>query len=149
MSEDNPTYAVGRPLASVSDMPEGWKDVIIALYSNGASDVEVKAWIYKMRGSFSNDLWERWLKDEKEFSETIKIGRIIAEAWFNKVGRENLSNPKFSHVGWYMQMKNRFGWKDKTDITTNGESLNTPPDLTQLSDDELQTLIQLQEKLKR
>jgi len=113
--EGEENKAVGRPLASVSDMPEGWKDIIITLYSNGASEGEVKAWIYQMRGSFSNDLWERWLRDEKEFSETIKTGRLIAEAWYNKIGRENLQNPKFNYVGWYMQMKNRFSWKDKTE----------------------------------
>lgn len=56
------------------DLPNGWYDEVLELYSEGASDVEVKALIYTWRGSFSNDLWERWLKEEDEFSEVIKKG---------------------------------------------------------------------------
>ena len=106
----------GRPFANPNELPSDWKETVIDLYSRGASDVEVKAWIWKMRGSFSNDLFDRWMKDEPEFSETIKVGRMISEAWYNKVGRENLQNKDFNFTGWYMQMKNRFGWRDKSDV---------------------------------
>jgi hypothetical protein len=103
----------GRPQADLSSLPEGWQDSIIAMYSNGASDAEVKATIYMWRGSFSTDLWERWMKEEEEFSEIIKMGRVVAEAWYTKLGREQLVNSFFPYAGWYMQMKNRFGWRDK------------------------------------
>jgi hypothetical protein len=89
------------------------------MYSNGASDAEIKATIYMWRGSFSNDLWDRWLKEEEQFSEVIKMGRIIAEAWYTKLGREQLVNSFFPFAGWYMQMKNRFGWKDKPEDTND------------------------------
>ena len=68
---------VGRPKKSFEDskslMPEDWYDMILSLYSEGASDVEIKALLYRWLGSFSNDLWDRWLDEEPEFSETIKI----------------------------------------------------------------------------
>jgi hypothetical protein len=113
-----------RPKESLNDLPENWKEIILDLYSNGGSNIEVKKLIYEWRGKFSNDLWDRWMKEESEFSETIKKGLLFEEAWWIKEGRINLTNNKFNYTGWYMQMKNRFNWKDRQDITTGGEKLN-------------------------
>jgi hypothetical protein len=108
--------AAGRPLEDLSSLPKGWYDDILELYKAGGSDVEVKCLIYEWRGTFSNDLWDRWLKEETEFSQTIKGGRMFSESWWNKNGRLNLENKEFSYTGWYMQMKNRFNWSDKQTI---------------------------------
>ena len=110
----------GRPKSSV-DLKDGWYNDVLKMYSEGASDVEIKAYIYEKRGGFSNDLWDRWLKEEPEFSETIKVGKILSEAWWSKTGRKNLDNKEFSYTGWYMNMKNRFGWKDKQEIDQKTE----------------------------
>lgn len=120
--------AAGRP-QSTFDLPEGWHETVLELYSEGASDVEIKAEIYSMRGSFSNDLWDRWRSEEPEFSETIKIGKLLSEAWWHKNGRKNLSNKDFNFTGWYMNMKNRFGWKDNQSIdhTSAGEKIQNTP----------------------
>lgn len=111
----------GRPKEDITSLPEKWYNDILTLYAEGGSDEEVKAIIYKWRGSFSNDLWDRWLKEEPEFSETIKTGKILAAAWWHQNGRKNLENRDFNYTGWYMQMKNRFGWKDKTETEHSGE----------------------------
>ena len=117
----------GRPKEDLSSLPEKWYDEVLSLYKEGASDVEIKALIYSWRGSFSNDLWDRWLKEEPIFSETIKMGRILSEAWWCKKGRTGLVNQyqgdSFNSTLWYMNMKNRFGWADKTqtDITTGNK----------------------------
>jgi len=110
---------VGRPKAEL-DLPQGWQDEIISLYSEGASDVEVKALIIGWRGSISNDLWERWMKEEEDFSETIKRGKALSAAWWERAGRINLENKDFSATLFYMNMKNRFGWSDKQEVQHSG-----------------------------
>jgi len=107
---------------SKEKFPINWFDEIISEYSEGASDVEIKAMIWKWRESFSNDLWDRWMNEEPEFSETIKNGRLLSEAWWKKTGRKNLGTKDFSYTGWYMNMKNRFGWADKVQNDNKNES---------------------------
>jgi hypothetical protein len=108
--------AAGRPKEGIETLPENWYIEVISMYKEGASDVEIKAFIYEIRGSFSNDLWDRWIAEIPQFSETIKMGRMLSEAWWNKESRQNLKNKDFSYTGWYMNMKNRFGWRDKSEI---------------------------------
>jgi hypothetical protein len=122
----------GRPKVGIESLPEGWHQEVLDLYEEGGSDVEVKAMIYKWRGSYSNDLWDRWMKEEQEFSETIKMGKSLSAAWWANQGRTNLTNKDFSFTGWYMNMKNRFGWKDKTEVA------QTVQNLAPLSQDEIE-----------
>jgi len=111
---------VGRPKESLESLPDNWHEEVLELYSEGAADVEIKALIYQWRGTFSCDLWNRWMKEDEEFSITIKKGRMLSESWWNKSGRKNLKSKEFSYTGWYMNMKNRFGWRDKQETTLQG-----------------------------
>lgn len=114
---------VGRPKEDLSSLPIEWYDLALDIYNLGGSDVEVKAMIYRHRGSFSNGLWDRWMKEEEEFSKTIKMGRVLSEAWWQIEGRTSLNKSSFNYTGWYMNMKNRFNWKDKQDITSNDQEI--------------------------
>jgi hypothetical protein len=116
----------GRPIKTTEELPDQWQRDILELYSQGASNVEVKALIYNWLGSFSNDLWDRWMKEEVIFSETIKAGKALSNAWWEKEGRTHLENKDFSYTGWYMNMKNRFKWKDRQDVTSDDEPINIP-----------------------
>lgn len=111
----------GRPQKDTTELPEGWQSYIISEMSEGATLREIKAYF-----GISNSLHNRWMEDEEEYSTTIKGGIQMAEAWWLKQGRINLKNKEFSPVLWYMNMKNRFGWKDRQDVTTNGKDLPTP-----------------------
>jgi hypothetical protein len=116
----------GAPKQDLSSLPKEWYKDVLEIYDEGGADIEVKALIYTWRGSFSNDLWDRWMIEEPEFSETIKKGRMLSEAWWVKNGRVNLRDKEFNYTGWYMQMKNRFGWTDRVDNTTKGEKVSQP-----------------------
>jgi hypothetical protein len=115
----------GRLKEDLTSLPDSWANDVILLYSEGASDVEVKALIHKWRGTFSNNLWDRWMEEESEFWETIKKGRALSEAWWQAEGRKALRDQRFNYTGWYMNMKNRFGWADnhKTDHTSGGKPI--------------------------
>jgi len=110
---------MARPKKTLSDLPEGWEKETLELYKEGGSDIEVRASILDI----SQDLWERFIKEEPSFSLTIKRGRALSESWWIKNGRSNLKDKEFNYTGWYMNMKNRFKWKDKHDVTTDGKEV--------------------------
>lgn len=111
----------GRPKAKLSELPKGWQSQVLELYEQGASDVEAMALLYKLRGSFSKTIFKRWMKEEVKFRSTIKRGHMLAQAWWEMQGRTNLNSykdgPAFSSTLWYMNMKNRYGWKDKNELS--------------------------------
>ena len=102
---------MARPKKTIDDLPKGWQKKILDLKKYGGSDVEARVAL-----GISVDLWQRFIKEVEEFSETIKKGNDLCEAWWLGKGRKNLENKQFSAVLWYMNMKNRFGWKDKTEM---------------------------------
>ena len=116
----------GAPKKDLSLLPANWKEAILEQYKEGASDKEIKALIYSWLGKFSNNLWNRWMEEEKDFWETIKKGRMLSEGWWEKEGRTNLKTRDFNATLWYVNMKNRFGWADnqKIDHTSVGEKIN-------------------------
>jgi hypothetical protein len=117
----------GRPLEPCTLAQEQFA-FIADLYENGASDVEIKAYIRKERGSFSNDLWDRWLIQEDKFSETIKAGRLNSQAWWERNGRISLRDKDFNHNLWYKNMLNRFkqDWREAQDMNVGGQHGENP-----------------------
>ena len=88
--------------------PSWMLDKVIEVMSEGASLGEVCGEL-----GICEDTLNEWRKDgnKPEFSETIKKGLGLSKLWWEKKGRKNLENQKFSYTGWYMNMKNRFNWK--------------------------------------
>jgi len=125
---------VGRPKKTLNDakefLPIDWKEQILNEYSEGASDVEIRGMFIGWLDTFSEDLFYRWLEDEPEFSQTIKNGRQLCEIWWQRTGRKNLMTKDFSYTGWYMNMKNRFGWADKQQQVIEQKNINVEATLT-------------------
>lgn len=108
---------VGRPKKGLETLPEGWENGVLDLYRNGASDCEIRVWIRDQGTTLSKDLWYRWLEEEPEFSETIKRGQDLAEAWWQTTGRAlTVGAMKGNAAVWFMNMKNRFGYQDKVEV---------------------------------
>lgn len=117
---------MARPKKKTDEFGNEWKEKILAMAEVGASDVEIRG---QVLGGICHETWARLIDEDKEFSETIKKAKVLCEAWWQSKGRTELENQKFSYTGWYMNMKNRFGWRDKVEqninanITTGSETL--------------------------
>ena len=103
--------AGGRPKKGIDVLPKEWETQIIALYKQGASDIEIRAMIYDWLNTFSDKLWYRWLDEEPEFLRVIKKGRLLCQAWWEQQGRKSLTAGKLNTALWQINMTNRFGWK--------------------------------------
>lgn len=109
----------GRPKIKTSDFMEDWQTIVLEQMSAGASRQEVYGLL-----DISEKTFARLMADDTEFYRTIKRGERLSMAWWERVGREHLQDKTFNYVGWYMNMKNRFNWKDKNDFTSNGETIS-------------------------
>lgn len=96
-------------------------DKVIELMSEGAALVEVAAEL-----DITRETLNQWTKSNPVFSDAVKKGQELSEAWWLKQGRINLkTNPKgeqFNSTLWYMNMKNRFGWRDKHEVAGDAAS---------------------------
>ncbi len=116
MSENTDKRPSNNPDGRPSKYEPEMCDQVIELMKEGASLVEVAAEI-----GICEDTLHEWKKTNAEFSESIKKGVQLSAAWWERKGRTNLENKDFSYTGWYMNMKNRFGWRDKHDHELSGE----------------------------
>lgn len=94
-------------------------DTIIELMSEGASKIEVSAAI-----DVSIETMAQWCNPNgdyfnKDFSDSIKKGLSLSQAWWERNGRTNLKDKDFNYTGWYMNMKNRFQWADKQEVVNH------------------------------
>ena len=108
----------GRPTKYKPEMCEK----IITLMKEGASLYEVA-----LELDINFDTLFEWKREngrhfKPEISEAIKKGLNLSRGWWEKKGRTELENQKFSSTLWYMNMKNRFGWADKREEVTRVES---------------------------
>ncbi|WP_299084892.1 hypothetical protein [uncultured Paraglaciecola sp.] len=84
------------------------------LFKNGESVAEVCAVLGIGKKSFY-----RYIEKHADFAEAYDKGRDLSEAWWLKKGR-NAVNGKAKHMdttAWIFNMKNRFGWADKKEVS--------------------------------
>lgn len=98
--------AVGRPTVYRAEIC----DQVIELMKEGRS----KNAVASILGIHVDTIYD-WCDKYPEFSEAIKKGVMLSEAWWEEHGRLNLHNRDFNSTLWYMNMKNRFGWRDRVD----------------------------------
>lgn len=127
-----PAFEAEQLLAKLAKRTEEGKDpwyrTLLSLYDLGASDREVMRALDLTPAAF-----EALYKDAtaSNFAELVDLGRGFAHAWWESQGRVNLQNPKFQTSLWTIQMKNRFGWSEKS------EQSMTNLDFRNLDDDSL------------
>lgn len=97
---------------------EEYNEKIVEWMKQGYSIEEICLELDICKKTFYN-----WCEENKEFLHSKKKGLDFSKGWWMKKGRTNLENKEFNYTGWYMNMKNRFGWTDRQDTTTNGKEL--------------------------
>jgi predicted transcriptional regulator len=100
-------------MAAPSKYDKKKNEEVITLMKEGGSMVEVAALLGITRTTLYDWINPESSRFKEELSNTIKRGVDLAEAWWVKQGRVNLTNKDFNATLFYMNMKNRFGWKDK------------------------------------
>ncbi len=117
---------MARPVSMTSaDFPNKWQDFI--LHGMGEEGWVLKETIaflakhMKKRG-FNYKIHARMMKDDEEYKDIIDEGRMLAEAWWIRQGRENLKNRDFNNTNWIFTMKASWGWNDRPVTQTNEAS---------------------------
>lgn len=108
-----------------SSLPE-WIEKVRELYDEGASDVEI---CKELR--WSQKQFDDQYNQSEGFRALIDFGRLSSKAWWISQGRKNLQNRSFGTPLYALHMKNRFGWAEKQETTSNGK------DVSDMSQDEL------------
>jgi hypothetical protein len=72
---------------------------------------------------------KEWAEVHPDFSRAVEIAKSLAEAHFEKIYRKHVNSGSSAGAASFYGSA-RFGWSSKTeaktDITTNGETLNIP-----------------------
>lgn len=123
---------VGRP----SKYSKSFIPILEAMMANGASIEEVAAGLRISKQSLYT-----YADKYPEFLDAIKRGEEFSKAFWLKLGRESLRDKNFNYTGYYMNMKNRFGWSDKHHIKKD-EGSDAVVDLKNASDEELNKIIE-------
>jgi hypothetical protein len=102
-------------MSNTKNLPTGWQKIVGTEYKEGASDTEVRA---KLR--ITESLWQSLYNDPQgsAFREIVDIGRMLAKGWWMREGRKALRDKGFNQALWYMNMKNRYSWSEKTETST-------------------------------
>lgn len=131
------TLSVGLSMRP-SKYKKEFDDGIIAHMEKGLSFETYAAII-----SVHRDTLYQWVKDYPEFSDAVKIAKAKCELFWEQLGLNYIthtdskfeSTPKINSAIYIFNMKNRFGWKDRQDVTADVK-INSK-ELEEMSDDEL------------
>jgi hypothetical protein len=101
-------------------------DRVIELMRHGASKAQICAdpaidISYETCAEWCNPMSPQYSID---FSNAVKRGNLLSEAWWTKHAQDHLidmpGEGKFNTALWFINMKNRFGWRDQVDHNVSG-----------------------------
>lgn len=95
---------------SEAKLPQ-WQLDLLDLYGQGGSDVEA-AKLLKI--TFAR--FEQLYLENPSFAAMIDNCRTLSQAWWVEQARKNLWNKDFNVTLWNFNMKNRYGWADKSEV---------------------------------
>ena len=108
---------VGRPRTKLSDLPSDWESIMCLAAQDGASDVELRCLL-----GIGESAWSTLLEDSEEFCRTVKKAHDLCRVWWERHGRKMTTGQAEGNATvWIFNMKNRFGWADKTNTEITGK----------------------------
>jgi len=100
----------GRPKKTLGDLPDDWQDKLLEMGSEGCAVIEMRTEL-----GVCEQLFNRFIKDEPEFSRTVQYAKDLSQKWWMESGRE--IGAKRINTGLYaLRMKNCYGWADKKEV---------------------------------
>jgi len=109
---------VGRPKITLEDFPEGWQQSMEDYAKEGKSELSIRI---NVLNGICHETWERLIKEDETFSETVKRCRALTQDWWEEVGRKGaVGEQDINPTTWIFNMKNRFGWADKRQLEHSG-----------------------------
>lgn len=108
---------MGAPTKNPEDVNPNWQEAMKVAYSEGKSDTWVRA---RVLNAISRDLWYRWMEEDKDFSDSVKQGRELSQAWWEDVSVDHAvgSNTDANATSLIFNMSNRFkdDWKQRQSV---------------------------------
>lgn len=104
----------------MNESTASWAKVVYDMYADGAGDAEVAAHLKLTMKQF-----HKQMADSASFSTLVEFGRTLSQAWWEGQARKNVKDKQFNTSLWTFYMKNKHGWADKIESSSNNENLNT------------------------
>lgn len=102
------------PTKCTPEMIKKVKRVVENIMGQGGSVVECSVELDLDRGTLPS-----WEKKFPEISRIMHRGRNLHQIWWEKKGRINLENEKFSYQGYKWMTMNTIGWSNSQNVETN------------------------------
>lgn len=102
---------------------KNWAAELIELYKEGCSDAEVAATMKITIKEYYTQIAEN-----QTFAKLVEYGRTLSLAFWEGQARKNIGNKQFNTPLWAFYMKNKHGWADKMDTTSQAEVSTTDLD---------------------
>lgn len=114
-----PTYRMAL-VKNYEELPRSFRRNAMGMFAIGASEPEVQS-----KFGIAKKSWEEWVTLYPEFAEFVSVGLNRAQAWWELQARNYVSesSSKFNAALWFMNMKNRFGYKDQKELKIEERSL--------------------------
>lgn len=121
--------------------------MLVAHMAEGRSFESFSAVIYKhTKGAVRaprRSLYD-WVHKHEEFRQAKELGEALSFEWWENLGRDNMTEKFFNTSVYIFNLKNRFGWRDKVELSGDQNApikVEAKVDIQKATDDELRGLI--------
>ena len=120
---------VGRQRTTVDDLKKDWKQIIMDCGQEGGSAVEMRCLL-----GVAQTAWSTLMEDSEEFRITVSTAQDMCEVWWERAGRSMVTGSPGNATVWSLNMRNRFAWFDKQDLShTSPDGSMKPVDKVEIS----------------